>query len=53
MYNIQGELVFEEKLKDPTFQGEFRLSRGNLISGVYLLKISGSDWSEIKKVFLM
>jgi len=53
MYNLWGELVFAEILNTPTIQGEFKINRGNLNSGIYFLKISGSNWSEIKKVVLI
>ncbi len=52
IYTIQGKLVLSQIQENKLNLTEFRIARGNLTSGVYLVKLCGSNWSESKKVIL-
>lgn len=52
LFDIQGRVVFQSALPGKNRQVRFPLEMQGLAAGVYLLRLSGENWSETKRVLV-
>lgn len=52
VYNLQGKIVYSKNIYLSGINQEFQVSIDNIISGIYLVKLTSESWSEILKILI-
>ncbi|MCD6598373.1 MAG: T9SS type A sorting domain-containing protein [Bacteroidales bacterium] len=52
IYNLQGKIIYKQALYLSGTKQEIKLSLDNKIMGIYLIRISSKNWTEIKKIII-
>jgi hypothetical protein len=52
IFNIQGKVIFENELVNPTLTGNISVDLSSLSNGIYLVALQSNNYFETKKLIV-